>query len=271
MTLLSTSSCPSTLMLDKYICGELDPHVVTSLETHLQSCEACKTLVDDLLRDQQLHLDSGIPAWLSPSPAATAPRANDMPRILRRTAMAAAPMAAAAAVILWVASPSSIDADGDVRGKGTTNVGAHVVGAPAQGDVSQGNPVLRLLRPDGTAAVHGDIERAGARLQATVTAGVQQHMALFSIDGRGVVTLHGRPSSLAPTTVWVQPNAMELDDAPHFERFVLLSSTEELAIPEIQEWLQRLPHDVLSSRTALPDFRPDVDVQSHLIRKGDAP
>lgn len=62
---------------------------------------------------------------------------------------------------------------------------------------------------------------------------------LLSIDGRGAVTLHqpteASASSALPSAVGQQllPDAYELDDAPGFERFVLVAAEQPLAVEQV--------------------------------------
>ena len=65
-----------------------------------------------------------------------------------------------------------------------------------------------------------------------------QYGMIFSIDGRGVVTLHfpesvGGSTRLKSDGEMALPHAYELDDAPKFERFFLLLSNSTLNVKEV--------------------------------------
>ncbi|MEQ9496284.1 MAG: hypothetical protein RIT81_05485 [Deltaproteobacteria bacterium] len=77
----------------------------------------------------------------------------------------------------------------------------------------------------------GDALERGALLQVGYTPGGSGYGAVVSIDGRGVVTLHwpASPSAWSPTVEpegGTLPSAYELDDAPRFERFFLVTCAE---------------------------------------------
>ncbi len=67
------------------------------------------------------------------------------------------------------------------------------------------------------------------RLQVSLNPAGYSHGAVFSVDGRGVITLHfpsnfGASTSVGSQGTIVLPYAYELDDAPLFERFILILS-----------------------------------------------
>ena len=78
----------------------------------------------------------------------------------------------------------------------------------------------------------GDLARAGDRVQLSYVAAGRRRGVIVSYDGRGKVTLH------YPDTAHASPrlhaggavpldHSFELDDAPGFERFVLVTAPEE--------------------------------------------
>jgi len=75
------------------------------------------------------------------------------------------------------------------------------------------------------------------RLQLSYAAGGARYGVLFSLDGRGGVTLHlprdgGQASPLAGGEVLL-PDAYELDDAPGFERFFFVYSPSPFAVEDV--------------------------------------
>lgn len=54
--------------------------------------------------------------------------------------------------------------------------------------------------------------------------------AIYSIDGRGVLTEHRAPAAVTPGEV-LRTRAFELDDAPRFERFVLVLGRDLDRVP----------------------------------------
>ncbi|WP_426756328.1 ActD-like protein [Myxococcus sp. Y35] len=76
---------------------------------------------------------------------------------------------------------------------------------------------------DRAAAAAGDVVQVGY-----IAAG-RSHGVIVSIDGNGAVTLHApdegpQAMPLAPSGTQALSRAYELDDAPHFERFIFVAS-----------------------------------------------
>ena len=151
---------------------------------------------------------------------AVAPRTNARPRA-RWLVGAPVALAGVAALVLVLrpAPRARIDAPPEapeqITIKGDAN--ARVVVYRRAGEISE------RLR-DGTRAANGDL------LQLAYLAGDASFGALLSIDGRGHVTPHWpEPSAevAAPLSAKGEvrlPSAYELDDAPAFERFFLVTS-----------------------------------------------
>ncbi|MFW6362086.1 MAG: hypothetical protein ACOC2R_10080 [Spirochaetota bacterium] len=86
----------------------------------------------------------------------------------------------------------------------------------------------------------GDRAAAGDLLQLGFVAPEADYAVLFSVDGRGVVTLHtpisaGQTSELDERGRVLIEASYRLDDAPDFERFYLLTSTSELDAAAVLE------------------------------------
>ncbi len=85
---------------------------------------------------------------------------------------------------------------------------------------------------DGTRAAEGDV------VQVAYVAAGSVHGAILSIDGRGTVTLHApeegtHSAALAPAGTHALPRAYELDDAPAFERFFLVTSDAPFSLEPV--------------------------------------
>jgi hypothetical protein len=90
----------------------------------------------------------------------------------------------------------------------------------------------------------GDTASAGDRVQIMVTTGGARYGVVLSVDGRGVVTLHYPSSENGDTALparaeFALPFAYTLDDAPRFERFILITSPSALD-----------PHTILAAARA---------------------
>ena len=133
---------------------------------------------------------------------------------------------------------------------------------------------LRVSRMEGTSIrtlASGDITHPGDVIQLQVTGAVQRKdMVVFSIDGRGALTLHypknpGEPLAQDGSL----PRSFELDDAPTFERFFLVSG-ERLPVEEVLQAAQKMAARRDADRLDLEfpaHFSSDVAQSSFLLRK----
>lgn len=92
---------------------------------------------------------------------------------------------------------------------------------------AQGSAALAVYRriPGGHEALaDGALARPGDVLQLGYRPGSARAVAIYSIDGRGLVTTHLAPTAAPPQgqAETRLPTAFALDDAPGYERFVLL-------------------------------------------------
>jgi hypothetical protein len=110
-------------------------------------------------------------------------------------------------------------------------------------------------------------------VQLAYQSGARRYGVILSVDGRGVVTRHlpvhgtqaaplmsGRPVALA--------QSYELDDAPGFERFLLVAADEPFAVTAVEDAVRRLHASQGAAanerRLDLPD---SMDQFSFVVRK----
>jgi hypothetical protein len=166
-----------------------------------------------------------------------------------------APLAALA--LLLVQAPSLPDA-------GTPPEQTTAKGLKARLRVSQNTPrgVERVSMDE--------VLFAGDEVQVLTVAGDATHGVVVSIDGRGQVTRHfplkGEDTTLPPGQ---RPlgEALELDDAPDFERFVLVSGTSAIDVSAVEAAARRTAtgNDPGKAPLGLPA---GLDQFSFVIRKG---
>lgn len=109
-----------------------------------------------------------------------------------------------------------------------------------------GAEALRLS--NGDSAVVGDL------LQVGTLAGPKRHVAIVSLDGNGQITRH-LPES-GDTSVFVSskqqaPHSYQLDEAPKFERFVLVESRGPFALASVEALLKKAGADGVLQRKGL--------------------
>jgi hypothetical protein len=118
----------------------------------------------------------------------------------------------------------------------------------------------------------GDAARAGDLCRVAYRAAVPRFGLIVSVDGRGVVTRHLPVSGsaavrLAPGESTPLAAAYELDDAPRWERFFLITSATQFAVEPVIEAVRDAAAkagDDPPSALALPD---GFEQTSFLLRK----
>jgi hypothetical protein len=121
---------------------------------------------------------------------------------------------------------------------------------------------------DGTRAKEGDLLQLG---YVTVE---EPYGMILSIDGRGDITLH-YPSKKGGSTGLVLrkksflSNAIELDDAPAFERFFFITSESEIDVDKILQKAESLSQDLDRVQQEELDLGGNLKQYSILIRKGE--
>jgi hypothetical protein len=156
--------------------------------------------------------------------------AREEARPLRRFAPAAALVPALAAVALFVVVHPGRSVSGMEASPGTEVT--RTKGLLPQLVLHRQGAAEPERLVDGTAAAAGDV------VQVSYIAAGHAYGAILSVDGRGTVTLHapesgGQSVPLAASGTHALPRAYELDDAPAFERFILITSDTPFALDEV--------------------------------------
>lgn len=168
-------------------------------------------------------------------------------------AMVGTVMAAAAAVtlVLVLQNPSTIT---------TTNTNEFSVVHSDSYTGLKGDPLLLVYKKgqEEIALENGAVTKEGDELQVKYHAEDARFGVIFSVDGRGAVTLH-YPENPASSTALerkgsqVLSGAYKLDDAPLFERFFFVwSKTEEIDLDTVLEAGEKLDTNV-ETQLELPE------------------
>ena len=93
---------------------------------------------------------------------------------------------------------------------------------------------------------------------------------IFSVDGRGSVTLHFPSGDRADTTLERGVHALEygyeLDDAPRFEKFLFVTSTQPLDVASLLEQAERKAKANPSHELTL-ELSSEQDQATFVVRK----
>lgn len=170
-----------------------------------------------------------------------AARTRSAPR--RLVPFVLAPTAAAAAVLLLLRPGPSDPRQGTEAGR--TPPWAET---PRLEDTRLKGQALRVYRktPSGAEPLRtGDRVAAGDRLQLGYRLDAARYLVILSVDGAGGLTLHlpERPTGPSPRFEAGQgslPFSYELDDAPGFERFFLITSSGPFSVEAVLDAARQL-------------------------------
>jgi len=134
--------------------------------------------------------------------------------------------------------------------------------------------VYRKIRDQVELLADGEKARKGDLLQLAYVTAEDSFGMILSIDGRGLVTMHFPQDREEPTTLemnkqFLLANAIELDDAPDFERFFFLTSETPIDVDDILIKVKdqaAKPQQVIRSDLDLPE---SLKQYSILILKGE--
>jgi hypothetical protein len=241
--------------LERLAQGELDAKVARDFEAQLGKDEVAARL------ERLAASNKEILERLPPEVVGATIRRRLQERRPRRAMwlMALVPVAMAAGVWAVGFSPRLASTPGletDTRVKGDTHLYAYRAAAPGTRPVKLG-PAARV-RPH-------DV------LQLAYTAGSGRYGTVVSVDGRGVVTQHlpvnaDTATPLAASGETNLPQSYELDDAPGFERFFLITAVKPFALPQVLEAARSLAR-AGNARNKSLSLAPELSQQSLLLEK----
>jgi len=108
-------------------------------------------------------------------------------------------------------------------------------------------------------------------LQVGYVAAGRPFGVIVSLDGRGAVTQHfpegSASATLVPERERTLPHAFELDDAPGFERFILVTSRRPVSVRAVLAAAARVARDPQTARTGRLDLGEDMEESSILLNK----
>jgi hypothetical protein len=210
--------------------GDLSPTAAAAVRARLEE-EGGLPRLEALARDDAGFLEAHPPG---PTVAEIRRRAagRPAPRERSRTIyFLALPLAAAAAAVLALRVPlPGLRSDEDTRLKG-------------------GSPHLvvhrRVAGGDPEELARGARARPGNVLQLSVVSAGRPYGAVVSVDGRGVVTRHAPRDSGLAARLGVQgavplDHSYRLDDAPAFERFLLVTGDAPFDVEPVLDAVRRL-------------------------------
>jgi hypothetical protein len=148
---------------------------------------------------------------------------------------------------------------------------------PPESTRIKGDPRLVVHRKSGDAAERlDDGARAapGDVIQLSYVAAGRRFGAIVSLDGRGAITIHLPDAKAAATAAELGQggavplaDAYELDDAPGFERFVLVTSRRPFSAETVRAAAARLAAEPAAARSRRLDLPAALEQHSFILRK----
>lgn len=231
----------SDYWIERLAAGDLDAKQADDVKTRLAA--EGRSVDEELAR---LRVSNAEILAERPVRVVTASIRQRLQRPPRRWWLALPLAVAAAAALVLVVRPTPKPGMGDVedtrwKGSELASPRLFVYRHSAQGDVRLG---------DGSRATRGDL------LQLAYQVGGPVYGVLVSLDGRGRVTVHV-PEAHSATASELRSgaevrlgSAYELDDAPAFERFLLVTAPEPFPTSLVVEAAARLASDPARARAA---------------------
>lgn len=258
------------LTLERYALGELAPAERQELEQRLARDPGMQRQLDALGRESAQTLATYPPQLTVPAieRRLRLHRADAASAQLRRPALRwplLAPLGgalAAAGLALVLLQPGA-----SLRQSADQPEVTRIKGLRAQ--------LLIFAKPAAGAELHtladGDAVRAHDLVQVGYVAAGKLHGVVVSIDGRGETTLHFPATPELTTRLGagqvLLPSAYELDDAPRFERFFLVTSARPISTAAVLAAARKLASDEGQASTARLALPPDLEQTSLLLLK----
>jgi anti-sigma factor RsiW len=255
------------LLLERYWLGEMLPDERGQLERALEQNEELRRRLEELERSDAEIRRSHPPEWL----AARVEERRPKPQPGRRRpfwAVAWPVPLAVAATVLAVFAPRLL---------GPPRPGP--VPAAENGDRIKGlEPALSLHRKTVAGSellAERALVRAGELVRIGYRSAGRPYGVIFSLDGRGAVTLHlpsggERAARLHSGDTVLLDRAYELDDAPRWECFYLVTSETPFDVAPV---LQAARHAALGGQAPPPRLalRPPLEQSVFTLLKGEGP
>jgi hypothetical protein len=226
----------SDLHLEQYLLGELTPRDMERVSGALREDESLRTRLAEIERSNTEILAEYPPQRMAPLLEARAGR-EAPPRRARSFTMIVLPAAAVALIFLSIFTPVYLSR---MRTDGTEITRAK---EPKELSIYKKTADGAKKLADGSGVSAGDV------LQIGYVAENARYGAIFSVDGRGVVTFHF-PESFTGQALnapeldqkgrTVLPFSYELDNAPGFERFFFVYSDSRFDVREVAKAAQSL-------------------------------
>jgi len=250
------------LLIEKLALGELDPRAVDEVHGRIERDVVAAERLRKIQASDQEILDA-YPARTMAAAIERRRRDEKRSRAYRTMMWTAVPVAAAIAAVIFI-WPSWVR-------RLPAEYPASIPAQNAESTTVKGDPRLLVYRksPVGIEELRrGARARPGDVLQIGYLAAHAKYGVILSVDGRGSVTLHfpkdaSEPTALEEGGARTLPFAYELDDAPRFERFFLITADSPIDVGEVLDAARSIGADDVAALPLSPGLR-QTDI---LVRK----
>lgn len=258
-----------TWKIERYLLGELPPSSMEEISRLIRENPELQKEIHHLKQAHAELLNQNPPETMLPGiqkryeeiKRRTKTRKKVKP-IAMRWLLYGAPVLASALLLLFVMLLKDGTSPGTTRIKGEDAI-----------DFTKTQVIIYEKRGDKIKLLgNGDQAKAGDLLQLAYVPGGKTHGVIFSIDGNGVVTLH-YPESDSNSTMLEQgtkhplSSAYQLDDAPDFERFFLITAMTEIDVSNVLNKAAKLACSPESAKCANLELPKSYHQFSILIKK----
>jgi hypothetical protein len=262
---------PGDLLIEKYRLGELTEEERENFDKNYPDADGLRKCIEELEASDELILEKYPPgkmaalieARTAEGNSGTKPSSNIRKfRIVKYTAMAAA---AALVLVIGLSFYTPATSTGGMIEASQQLSAERVKGL---------KPSLKIYRRRGESAEiieNRDTAAENDLLQIEYIAGSFRYGVIFSIDGRGMLTMHyptyeGIAAELDHNGAVLLPYAYELDDAPEFERFFFITGGGSFDIDEVLDAAHELASNGRASRREFLDI-PETYYQTTILLK----
>lgn len=262
--------CIRRLDIELYSTGELSAAAASGLVEHLHSCPSCSAYLAKLKKQREEFLR--VHPFVEFNAAHYTEKHGDtwserFKTILSFPAMRPVLVPVAVILVAAVVVPFIIKPAGnDIRYKGV----------PALSYIYRRDGVVHTSSPQ-------DMFRVGDQVQVFYTSDKEQHLCLFSVDSKGVVSFYqpDAPSALCSIRCSIRsgtgsqiayPKSIVLDSTPGAELVVAVFSAAPFDTNQIKKWVEGLKTkgDMNSLEKAVKANSPakESSVQTLMLKKG---
>jgi len=268
---------PGDLFIEKYRLGELTEQERESFERSNPDFDELRERIEELEASDELILEKYPPGRMAAEIEARLSSADTDERtvksrtsnirkfrIVKYTAMAAA---AALVLVFGISFYTPATSTGGMIEASQQMSTERVKGL---------KPSLKIYRRNADSAEileNRDVASEKDLLQIEYIAGSFKYGVIFSIDGRGTLTMHyptyeGIAAELDQAGAILLPYAYELDDAPDFERFFFITGGSSFNIDDVLDAAHELALNGRASRREFLDIPETYYQTTILLRKG---